>query len=424
MKVVSLKAREIADSRGVSTVEAILETEKGIFRASVPSGISRGDYEAATIPAEEAIKKIAELEPLLARRDFSSQEEFDRFLIEQDGTKNKSDLGGNSTLALSMVFCRALAGERKMPLYQYIYETYHKSGATPDVAPVKLVRHRESHQLQQLRRLKLPRPCVLLFEGGKHAPLEALPLTGHGEGGLTFQEILLVPDGKSFAEMFNKAKAIFEGLKRRLNYPFGVEGGMAAPLNEEEVLDIVSQQAPEQIGIDVAASSFFSKGGYRFQGKEISAEELLQFYQNLIKKYNLAFIEDPFSQDDIAAWKAVSSKFKIQNSKFIIVGDDLTATNPERIKMAHERGLCNGVIIKPNQIGTVWETLQAVQLAKEFGWKIIVSHRAGETEDSFIADLAVGIGADFIKAGGLSQEVRLAKYNRLLEIEREERISN
>ncbi len=311
-----------------------------------------------------------------------------------------------------------------MPLYQYIYETYHKSGATPDVAPVKLVRHRESHQLQQLRRLKLPRPCVLLFEGGKHAPLEALPLTGHGEGGLTFQEILLVPDGKSFAEMFNKAKAIFEGLKRRLNYPFGVEGGMAAPLNEEEVLDIVSQQAPEQIGIDVAASSFFSKGGYRFQGKEISAEELLQFYQNLIKKYNLAFIEDPFSQDDIAAWKAVSSKFKIQNSKFIIVGDDLTATNPERIKMAHERGLCNGVIIKPNQIGTVWETLQAVQLAKEFGWKIIVSHRAGETEDSFIADLAVGIGADFIKAGGLSQEVRLAKYNRLLEIEREERISN
>ncbi|MEK9153069.1 MAG: hypothetical protein AAB723_00530, partial [Patescibacteria group bacterium] len=266
---------------------------------------------------------------------------------------------------------------------------------------------------------RLPRPCVLLFEGGKH---------GVAGGGLTFQEILLAPNGGSFQEMLDKAKNVFAGLQSQLNYPLGVEGGLAAPLKEEEILDLISQHTTEPIGIDVAASSFFKQGKYYLAGQEISADKLLSFYQTLQKKYNILFLEDPFAQDDIASWRKGLYEVCPHTSLYegrphtphtsLVVGDDLTATNCERIKMAKKQNLCDAVIIKPNQIGTVTETIEAAGLAKKFGWKIIVSHRAGETNDSFIADLAVGLGADFIKAGGLTQSVRMAKYNRLLEIEK------
>lgn len=378
-------------------MEVCLTTAKGQFIASVPSGVSTGEHEAVEVPAKEAIKKIAAIEPLLASREFSSQKEFDCFLIKQDGTKNKSRLGANTTLALSIAFCRALADEQGLPLYRYI--------------DISIYRHID------ISTYRLPRPCVLLFEGGKH---------GVAGGGLTFQEILLAPQGNSFQEMLDKAKAVFAGLRGQLSYPLGMEGGLVATslrrhresagrlIKEEEILGLISQHTTEQIAVDVAASSFFSNGRYNFQGKEISADGLSDFYQDLIRKYNFAFIEDPFAQDDYSSWQ----KFRRHRESVELVGDDLTATNIERIKMANEQNLCNGVIIKPNQIGTVWETIEAAQMAKKFGWQIIVSHRAGETMDSFIADLAVGIGADFIKAGGLTQSARMAKYSRLLEIEK------
>jgi len=395
MRIESIKAKEILTSKGSLTVEVCLETAKGQFVASVPSGVSTGDYEAVEIPASEAIKKTVEIEPMLKKRDFFSQKDFDCFLLKQDGTKNKSRLGANTTLSLSIAFCRALAAQEDLPLWKYIHkicnlQSFWLRQISSCSAGSSAARHSETI-------FKMPRPCVLLFEGGKH-----------GNGGLTFQEILLVPQGGSFQEMFDKAKIVFETLKSQLNYPFGLEGGLVAPLKEEEILDLITQRTSEQIGIDVAASSFFVQGKYDFQGKKIFAENFLAFYQVLRKNYNILFFEDPFSQDDINGWKKAKEIFS--------VGDDLLATNVKRMKKAKK--FCWGAIIKPNQIGTVWETLQAVRLAKKFGWKIIVSHRAGETEDSFIADLAVGVGADFIKAGGLSQQERLAKYNRLLEIEK------
>lgn len=390
MTIKSLNAQEIPNSRGVPTVEVVLATAKGQFIASVPSGVSTGDYEAVEIPANEAVKKIAEIEPLLTSRDFSSQKEFDCFLIKQDGTKNKSGLGANTMLALSIAFARAMAFENNQQLFNYLGQEV-KEG-------VKLLPTGRS--FTPSAPMKMPRPCVLLFEGGKH---------GAVGGGLTFQEILLVPSGGSFQEMFDKAKVVFAGLQSQLSYPLGVEGGLIAPLKEEEILGLISQHTTEQIGIDAAASSFFSQGKYHLGGQEIFAEDILYFYQMLKENYNILFFEDPFAQNDIRAWKKAKG--------ILAVGDDLLATNIKRMKKAKK--LCWGAIIKPNQIGTVWETLQAAGLAKKFGWKIIVSHRAGETEDSFIADLAVGVGADFIKAGGLTQSVRMAKYNRLLEIEKE-----
>ncbi|MCX6789163.1 MAG: phosphopyruvate hydratase [Candidatus Gribaldobacteria bacterium] len=398
MKISSIKAKEILTSKGTPTVEVILETSKGQFIASVPSGVSTGDYEAVEIPASEAVKKIATIEPLLASQDFSSQKEFDCFLIKQDGTKNKSFLGGNTMLALSIAFARAMANENNQQLFNYLAEGAEEGG---NLLPT-------GRRFPPSSCFKMPRPAVLLFEGGKH-----------GQGGLTFQEILLVPSGNSFQEMLDKAKNVFAGLQSQLNYPLGVEGGMVAPLKEEEILSLINQHTTEQIGIDAAASSFFSQGKYNLAGQEITVGNLLAFYQTLQKKYNILFVEDPFAQDDYSSWQKLPRGLTPGRSPLMVVGDDLTATNCERIEMAKEQNLCNAVIIKPNQIGTVWETLQAIALAKKFGWKIIVSHRAGETEDSFIADLAVGAGADFIKTGGLTQSVRMAKYNRMLEIEKE-----
>jgi len=396
MKIILIKSREILTSKGTPTVEVVLATAKGQFVASVPSGVSTSDYEAVEIPANEVVKKIAEIEPLLKACEFFSQKEFDCFLIKQDGTKNKSRLGANTILALSIAFARAMALENNQQLFEYLGQEV-KEGAK--LLPARRSFAPSSRNIE-ISTYHLPRPCVLLFEGGKHGP---------ADGGLTFQEIMLAPSGGSFQEMLDKAKNVFADLQSQLNYPLGVEGGMVAPLKEEEILDLISQHTTEPIGIDAAASSFFSQGKYNLGGQEISTGNLLAFYQTLKENYNILFLEDPFNQNDIRAWKKAKEIFA--------VGDDLLATNIKRMKKAKK--FCWGAIIKPNQIGTVWETLQAVQLAKKFGWKIIVSHRAGETNDSFIADLAVGIGADFIKAGGLTQPVRLAKYNRLIEIEKQ-----
>jgi enolase len=367
-KIKSLKAREILDSRGIPTLEAILNTNLGTFRASIPSGTSKGKYEATAKLAKIAINNINKIiAPKLKGRELIYQKKIDEFLVKLDGTKNKSKLGANAILAVSIAVCRAGAAAKNLPLWRWISRL---SGT----------------------RFSIPIPCFLFMEGGLH-----------GGGNLDIQEFMIVFPGKSFRERFNKAKVAFRNLGKLLPKKYGMEGAFSPNLKEtEKALDLlmkVGEKNKAKIILDVAASHFHSK-------------KKPEYYLNLAKDYPILAIEDPFPQDDWQNWKKL-------NSKLLIIGDDLTVTNPNRIKLAHRRRACRGVVIKPNQIGTVTETIKAAKLAKSFGWKIIVSHRSGETLDDFIADLAAGIGADFIKSGAPFPKERMAKYNRLVKIEEE-----
>lgn len=398
LKINSIKAREILDSRQNPTVEVEIETNKGKFFASVPSGASKGKYEAVEIRDEDNgvkkaignIKKI--IAPAIKNKEIKSQREVDEILINLDGTENKSCLGANAILPVSIAVCRAIAKTKNIPLWKYISQI-------SDIEP------------------KLPKPSILLIEGGLH-----------GEGGLDLQEFMIVPQKKSFRENFKVGNDIYLKLKNDLLKNFGetaiktgLESGFIPSVQKtEEVLYLLLasfKNYPEtKIGLDCAASSFYKDGKYRLEQQDFTRNSLLDFYKDIILKFPLIFIEDPFSQDDWEGFKEITQQF---SNKIDIIGDDLLATNIKRIKEAQAKSACTGAIIKPNQIGTVTETLAAAKLAKSFNWQIIVSHRSGETEDDFIADLAVGIGADFIKAGAPLTKERMVKYNRLLEIENE-----
>jgi enolase len=402
-KIKSVKAREILDSRRKPTLEVELQTSLGKFLASVPSGTSRGKYEAAELAPKIAIKNVNKIiGPKLRGKDSIQQKEIDQFLIKLDGTKNKSHLGTNAILGVSMAVCRAGAKAKNLPLWQWIS---------------KIARVKPS----------LPTPCLLFIEGGLH-----------GKGNLDIQEFMVFIKENSFKEKFKRARENFQSLGKILTkkYPvvakkLGLEGAFTPPLKDTKtalnLLIEAAKKKPIKIILDAAASTFFKKGKYYFEKKKLNKDELLDFYLELSKIYPIAAIEDPFAENDWQGWKKLKSKIKKeqvprqreQKSKILLIGDDLTVTNPERIRMAYRKKACNAVILKPNQIGTVTETIMAAKLAKSFGWKTIVSHRSGETMDSFIADLAVGIGADFIKAGAPTQKERMAKYNRLLEIEEE-----
>ena len=424
-KVKSIKAREILDSRGNPTIEVDLITELGLFQASVPAGASRGKYEAAELRdggkryqgmgVLKAVKNINNIiAPKLKGKEVISQKEIDEFLIKLDGTEDKSRLGANAILAVSMAICRAGAAAKNIPLYQHLAEIHR--GPTP----VNLAEDGPP-----------PIPCFNVINGGVHAGND-----------LDFQEFMVIPQFKYFTKNLKAGIKIYQNLKKILKkkfkkIPLGDEGGFAPSLKKtEEALNLLMETIKStgylgkvKIGLDCAATQFFKKkklrsrktssgNGYRLEGKIFSQEELLDFYQNLIKNYPIIFLEDPFSQeDDWQGWRKL--KVKSEKLKVLIIGDDLTVTNSQRIKLARKRRACNAIILKPNQIGTVSETITAAKLAKSYGWKIIVSHRSGETMDKFIADLAVGIGADFIKSGAPSRPERMAKYNRLLEIEKE-----
>jgi len=367
-KIKNIKAREILDSRGNPTVEVELKTPSFFVRASVPSGTSKGKYEAVAKPAKIAVNNINKIiAQKLIGEDVKNQKKIDKILINLDGTKNKSRLGANAILAISMAVCRAGANAQKIPLWKWISKL---AGA----------------------KSKIPTPSILFIEGGLHS-----------RRNLDIQEFMLVFPGKSFKEKFKKAKASFRALGKLLPKKYGMEGAFAPDFKEtERALDLlmkVGKKKKVKIILDVAASHSRLKR---------TAED----YLNLTRQYPILGIEDPFSQNDWQEWKRL-------NSRFFIIGDDLTVTNPDRIKLAQKRKACKGVIIKPNQVGTITETIEAAKLAKSFGWKIIVSHRSGETLDDFIADLAVGIGADFIKSGAPFAKERIAKYNRLLKIEEE-----
>lgn len=371
MKIKKIKANSISDSNGRSTVMVRLEADSGAFSAAVPSGISTGKYEAVVLGADKAIENIDKIiSPAFEGREFESQKEIDGALIGLDGTKSKSRLGANAILPVSIAFCRALAASQNLPLYRLISELAEAE-------------------------IRLPQPSFNMIEGGKHA-----------DSGLSFQEFMIIPQKASFRENLEIGKSIYSRLKNILEKKFGNvklsrEGAFSPSLKTAfEAIDSILEAGRGEnfkIAIDAAGA----------KGED---------YQELISKYPITSIEDPFAEEDYDSW---ADFLRNVGTKIYVFGDDLTVTNIERIKMAREKNLCNAVIVKPNQIGTVTETLEAVKLAKSFGWKVMVSNRAGETEDDFIADLAAGIGADFIKSGAPYPKERMAKYQRLVEIEEE-----
>jgi enolase len=411
-KIKHIKAREILDSRGNPTIEIELETDFGKFFASVPSGASKGKYEAVELRdggkryfGKGVKKALKNIEEIISKRlrgfDVTKQKEIDQILTELDGTENKSKLGANAICGVSMAVYRAGAEAKRIPLYKYI------SGI----------------ENWKLEIGKFPQPSFNIINGGVHAGND-----------LDFQEFMICPKEKSFsenlrigAEIYHKLKEIIAKKYGKLATNLGDEGGFAPPIKDPEIAIKLILEAAKSLNyqnkisiiLDVAASQFFDGKKYKTKIGNFSGKELAKFYLKLIKKYPIEGIEDPFAQDDFESWENFSSYFKLPSSNFLIIGDDLTVTNPKRIKMAKEKGLCNAIVIKINQIGTVTEAIEAAKLAKSFGWKIMVSHRSGETTDDFISDFAVGIGADFIKSGAPARGERVAKYNRLLKIEEE-----
>jgi enolase len=416
-KIKSIKAREILDSRGNPTVEVELETDFGKFFASVPSGASKGEYEAVELRDEgeryfgkgvkKAVKNVNEIiSKKLKGFDVTKQKKIDQALIELDGTENKSKLGANAICGVSLAVCKAGAGAKKLPLYKYISEIGN----------------------WKLEIGKFPRPSFNIINGGAHAGND-----------LDFQEFMVCPKGKNFSENLRIGVEIYQKLKETIAKKFGKlatnlgdEGGFAPPIKDPEIAikliletaKILNYREKISIILDVAASQFFDGKKYKTKIGSFSGKELGNFYLKLIKKYPIEGIEDPFAQDDFGSWQDFNSKLKSQKSKILLIGDDLTVTNSKRIKMAKEKELCNAIIVKINQIGTVTEAIEATKLAKSGypqggSWKIMVSHRSGETTDDFISDFAVGIGADFIKSGAPARGERVAKYNRLLKIEEE-----
>jgi enolase len=382
-----VKARQIKDSRGKPTVKVELTADSGRFFASVPSGTSTGKFEARAKEARDAVRNVNEVVgPKIVGKNIDTQKQMDDLLIRLDGTKNKSNLGANAVLAVSVAFLRAGARAQGLPLWKWISKI---SGTKP----------------------RLPYPSILQIEGGLHG----------SKGGTEIQEFMTVFQDRSFGENLRQGTKIYNALRAILLKKYGqkavnlgLEGAFIPPIkNAEEILFLIMAAAEKaglskkvRIILDIAASHDYPR-------------KTAAYYLDLIERYPVLGLEDPFPENDWKGWQAITTKVKSKKQKVMIVGDDLTVTNVKRMKEARRKKACSALIVKPNQIGTVSETVMAAKLAKSFGWQTIVSHRSGETMDDFIADLAVGIGADFIKSGAPSRPERLAKYNRLIKIEKE-----
>ena len=392
MKITSLKAKEIKDSRGKPTIEVEICSGDVCVIASVPSGASTGSREAKNVSVDQAIKNINEI--ILPKLNGSTVEplKIDRVLLDLDGTKDKSNLGANAILGVSLAVTRLGARLEKKPLWQYINEI---SGVRAEPSQPKLFMN--------------------VINGGVHANFRS-----------PFQEYIVITDD------YNKAKFLFEKLGKKITEKYGEielgdEGGYSPKTeNIEEPFGLIENLLGEndKIAIDSAASEFYENGGYQIFGQNYSSEELLEIYKKLVEKYSLESIEDPFYENDLEFFSKIIKnslnwELKDKEGELLIVGDDLTTTNSESILDSVQNRRVNAVIIKPNQIGTLTEVYNAVKLAMASGWKIICSHRSGETMDTFISDLAVGIGAYGIKAGAPTQEVRRVKYERLEEIRSE-----
>ncbi|XP_018567926.1 enolase-like [Anoplophora glabripennis] len=413
----SVFARSIFDSRGNPTVEVDLITDLGLFRAAVPSGASTGVHEALELRDDiqseylgKGVSKAVDnvnnaIGPELIKQDFdvTQQEKIDQFMIDLDGTENKSKFGANAILGISLAVCKAGAAKRGLPLYRHIAD------------------------LAGNKNLVLPVPAFNVINGGSHAGNK-----------LAMQEFMILPTGaSSFREAMKMGAETYQHLKKVIKDKFGLdatavgdEGGFAPNIqNNKEALGLINDAIAKagytgriEIGMDVAASEFYKDGLYDMDFKNpksdkknwLKSDKLFQVYQDFIKDFPMVSIEDPFDQDDWDAWSNMLSNVNIQ-----IVGDDLTVTNPKRIDMAVEKKACNCLLLKVNQIGTVTESIKAHSLAKSNGWGTMVSHRSGETEDTFIADLVVGLSTGQIKTGAPCRSERLAKYNQILRIEEE-----
>ena len=405
-EIKKIKAREILDSRGNPTVEVDLFTKSGLSRASVPSGASTGKHEALELRdggkrylGKGVLKAVGNVNDVIAEKlvgkDCTKQKEIDELMIELDGTANKSRLGANAILAVSMAVCKAGASGSNLPLYAYICD------------------------LVDSKRLTLPVPQMNVINGGLHAGIEN-----------DVQEHLIIPCGaKSFSDALRMCSETYHTLKKKLKEKFGNsaihvgdEGGFVPPLKSvDDRLEFIMEAIEElgyteefALGIDAAASEFYHDGKYRILKKEYSVEELSDFYGELCERFKLVSIEDGFSEDDWTAWNTLESKL---GEKIQIVGDDLLVTNVTRIKKAMEMDACSALLLKLNQIGTVSEALDAFRLARKAGWNVIVSHRSGSTEETFFADLVVGLDAGQFKYGAPARSERTCNYNQLLRIE-------
>ncbi len=402
MKIFDAKVKIIQDSRGSDTLEAEFKSGNFSAIANVPAGKSRGAHEAFVLEPKKAIEKFGEIKNEILGKDFESQEEFDNFFIQLDETPNKNNLGGNLILALSLAFARLKAKNENKELSQYINQQSVISN----------------------QQLKSPKPIFNVINGGAHA-----------KNKLNFQEFQVIPSVSDFGialsigrEFYKKLKEFLENKFGKENVVLGDEAGFSAPFkNNEEAIDILAElikkyDYPLRIGLDVAASQFykpaglFRKSGYIVDGKKYSLDELKDLYLRLIETYNILSIEDPFYEESFEDFAGLTQNLAKNRRETLVITDDLTTTNPGRLKTAIEKKSGNAILIKPNQIGTLTETLKVVQLAYENNWQAIVSHRSGETMDDFIADLAVGIGAWGIKAGAPARPERLVKYERVLGI--------
>ena len=405
-KIRSVKAREIIDSRGNPTVEVDILLSSGILgRAAVPSGASTGEHEAIELRdgdkkrynGKGVLKAVANVNTTIARAIKGKDSDYrfiDKIMIALDGTENKSDLGANAILGVSMAVAKAAAIEKKQPLYRYI------GGTKANILPV---------------------PLMNIINGGLHA-----------DNNLDVQEFMIMPIGApTFSKAMQMACEVFHTLKgilhdRHLATSVGDEGGFAPNLkSNEEGLDVIIQAIEKAgyksgkdifIALDAAASSFYKDGKYSYNGKDISATELVDAYARMVAKYPVVSIEDGLYENDWDGWKALTDRL---GKKVQLVGDDLFVTNVKRLTIGIERKIANSILIKVNQIGSLSETLAAINLAKKHKYTSIMSHRSGETEDTTIAHLAVATGVGQIKTGSLSRTDRLAKYNELLRIEEE-----
>lgn len=412
-KITKLFAREILDSRATPTIEVIMVLDDGgVGVASVPSGASTGTYEAHELRdgdmnwhlGKGVLKAISNVNQTIFQaisgQEFSTIADLDKKLIALDGTPNKSKLGANTILGVSIAFAKATAVSQKLPLYKYLA--------------------REAGNVQPLF---MPTPAFNMINGGKH-----------GAGNLDFQEFWVVPSHlKTFSQALETGAVIYQNLKKLLArrgaiHSVGDEGGFAPNLfTNLDALEILNEAITEskrkpgidvELGLDLAANSFYKDGKYVIKDRSapMEAGEFIDYLRDLNAQYHLRLIEDPLHEDDWKGWNQLTAEL---GNSTTIVGDDLLVTHPARIRQAIAEKACNAILAKPNQIGTVSETIGVIKESRLAGWKVIMSHRSGETNDTFIADLAVGVGADYAKFGAPARGERVAKYNRLLAIEAE-----
>lgn len=402
-KIKDINAREILDSRGNPTIEVDIILDNGkLARASVPSGASTGSKEALELRDNDlsrymgkgvlkAVKNVNILKEYLIGMETGNQKELDNKLIKLDGTDSKSKYGANAILGISLAYLKASSLDKNIPLYKYVGSNY-----------------------------SMPKAMMNILNGGAHA-----------DNDLDFQEFMIVPNAETFSKRLQIGSEVFHTLKKVLEKEgyqtaVGDEGGFAPNIKtNEEALDFIIKAIKEagyepskdvNIALDVAASEFYKDGIYYLKGAglELTTDELIDYYQTLLDKYPIISIEDPLDEND---WQGFQKMTKIYGDKISIVGDDLFVTNKKYLQKGIDMKVANAILIKINQIGTITETLETINLAKENGYKTIISHRSGETEDTSIASLAVGLNLGYIKTGSLSRTDRICKYNELLRIE-------